>query len=101
MERERDFVRVYSEDRYATGQWIMRPKEIEGLTPQQIKDKFVLPKVPTHIIEVHLPAKSYLQLGTTAPQAGWGSGGAIQYQALERLPLEYFKNPIPIEKYLK
>jgi filamentous hemagglutinin len=78
---------------------MMRPEEIEGLTPQQIKNKFALPELPSYISEVHLPRGSYLQLGTTASQEGWGIGGAIQYQALDRLPRQYFQNPLPIEQY--
>jgi filamentous hemagglutinin len=90
LENDRIFVRVYGEQ--TLGRWMMRPKEIQGLTPKQIQEKFALPELPTYISEVHLPKGSYLQIGTTASQVGWGSGGAIQYQALDWLNKNMFQN---------
>jgi len=39
-----------------------------------------------------MPNGSYLRFGTTAQQVEWGSGGAIQYQALDWLDEELFQN---------
>ena len=47
------FVRVYTQGvTNAEGRWIMAASEIEGLTPAQIADKFSLPNMPTHIVDV-------------------------------------------------
>ena len=95
LQKERVFVRVHGEGNQA-GSWVMRSHEIEGLTPQQIKDKFALPEIPTLISDVHAPAGTRIRLGTVAPQPGWGSGGAIQYELLQRLPASSFKNTRPL-----
>ena len=98
LQREGVLMRVHGEGNQARS-WMMRAKEVEGLTAQQIKDKFALPELPTHISEVHLPSGSYLQVGTTSSQIGWGAGGPLQYQALDWLDPELFQNPLPIEEY--
>lgn len=76
--------------------WMMRPHEIEGLTPLQIKDKFALPELPSFVSDVHVPAGVGVRLGTVAPQTNWGSGGAIQYELLQRLPSSAFQNMRPL-----
>ena len=98
LQRERTFVRVHTKENPISF-WMMRPKEIEGLTAEEIQDNFALPYLPTQVSEVHLPPRSYLQLGGTAGQIGWGTGGAIQYQALDWLDKEVFKNTMSIEEY--
>ena len=37
------------------GSWVMRAAEVRGLTPEQIRDRFALPAVPTHITIVVVP----------------------------------------------
>ena len=82
------------------GVWMARPEEIAGLTPDQIRDKFALPTLPTHISEVRIPAGSHLQVGTVAPQEGWGEGGGTQYQSLDKNPDEdWFSEPKLISEY--
>ena len=103
LKTDTTFVRVHGE-KNQIGDWIMRSKEIEGLTPFRNSRKIALPKAPTHISEVHIPASSYVRVGRVAGQDGWGAGGAIQYEFLERkIPESYFKNmrPIGIEKQYK
>ena len=91
LKTDTTFVRVHGENNQARS-WIMRPKEIEGLTPLEIQEKFALPNTPEYVSEVHLPAGSYVRVGRVATQDGWGAGGAMQYQYLEQVPKKYFKN---------
>jgi filamentous hemagglutinin len=93
--QETVFVRVHGTGNKARS-WMMRADEVKGLTPAQIKDKFALPDLPTHISEVHVPAGTRIRAGKVAPQEGWGAGGSWQYELLERLPEELFKNTRPL-----
>jgi len=80
---ETRFVRVFNEEgnppSFAKGVWVMELKEVEGLTPAQIKDKFALPGMPSHIVELELPAGTQLIAGPCNPVEGWGNGGGTQY----------------------
>ena len=38
------------------GRWVMRKKDIEGLSLEQIKDKYALPVIPKYICDVHIPS---------------------------------------------
>ncbi len=68
------------------------PEEIEGLTAAQIQEKFALPSLPDYVSDVHVPAGARIRIGTVAAQEGWGTGNAIQYELLERIPEAAFKN---------
>lgn len=70
---------------------------IEGLTPQQIKDKFALPELPTHISDIYVPAGTHITVGRTAAQEGWGKGGGTQYELIDRLPDAVFRNTRPLK----
>lgn len=82
------FVRVYAPASGSSpnGVWLMRSEFARGLTPEQIKDRFALPTVPTHIVNVDLPAspdpttgKDFaLWTGVAGPIAGFGNGGGVQ-----------------------
>ena len=65
---ERSFVRVHGPNNRERA-WVMEKSEIEGLTPEQIKDKFALPETPTHITDVKVPGKTSSKL--TAKQRKW------------------------------
>ncbi|HEX8473154.1 MAG TPA: hypothetical protein VF666_03920 [Pyrinomonadaceae bacterium] len=91
LQEETIFSRVHGE-RNQPGMWIMPRSEIEGLTPAQIRDRFALPDMPVFVSDVYVPAGTRLRVGTVGAQAGWGSGGAIQYQLMERLPTTAFRN---------
>lgn len=95
MQKERVFARVHGEENQARS-WMMRPHEIEGLSPLQIKEKFALPEVPSFVSDVYVPAGSAVRVGTVAPQAGWGAGGATQYELIQRLPSSAFRNMRPL-----
>jgi outer membrane autotransporter protein len=75
------FVRVYNPATGSnqTGRWIMRAQFIRGLTPEQIRDRFALPSVPTHITLVEMPANfAPLYTGIAGPIAQYGQGGGQQ-----------------------
>lgn len=80
-ESELTFVRV-STPKFPTGRFLVRADEIAGMTPQQIQQYLALPRVPTHISEVKVPAGTPMQMGRVAPQPDYAGapGGGIQYQ---------------------
>jgi filamentous hemagglutinin len=77
------FVRVVSGDRPG-GQWIMRQSDIDGLTPQQIADRFALPEVPTGITSVRPPAGTRIRTGEVNENFG-RPGGGTQFQLVDRV----------------
>jgi hypothetical protein len=89
------FVRVHGPDNKARS-WMMRPADIHGLSPQQIKDKFALPDLPTMVSDVTVPAGTRVRVGEVAAQDGWGKGGATQFELLARLPESAFANTKPL-----
>lgn len=96
LNNQRTFVRVHTEINQARS-WLMRSDEIEGLTPLEIKNKFALPDMPKYVSEVHVPAGTSLRVGRVAAQDGWGAGGGMQYELLQRLPESSFKNMMPFQ----
>ena len=56
----------------------MMPKDIKGLTPQQIQDKFALPATPKYIGEVKIKMGSSLRVGQVNANYGY-KGGGIQF----------------------
>ena len=58
------FVRVLSDNRKTLGgRWMMRRSVIEGLTPEQIADKFALDYVPTRITSITPPPGMRIRVG--------------------------------------
>jgi hypothetical protein len=96
LKEDRVFVRVHGEGNQQRS-WLMRPHEIDGLTPKQIQERFALPEVPAYLSDVHVPAGTRLRVGTVGEQPGWGTGGATQYELLERLPSAAFQNTRPLK----
>lgn len=72
--------------------WIMRASTVRGLTPDQLRDRFALPFLPTYITNVLVPSGTCLLSGIAGPIMGnfaanppaiptpgpWGHGGAQQ-----------------------
>jgi hypothetical protein len=86
LKNERLFARVHGENNQVRS-WLLRPEDIEGLTPEEIKNKFALPEVPKYISDVYASADTALRLGLVAEQPNWGEkGGGIQYELLSQLP---------------
>ena len=79
------FVRVYDNMPNGSGMygsWIMRPEDIEGLTPIEIKDRFALPNIPKYVCDVELDAGTHVRSGEANAIQGWGQGGGIQYDLM-------------------
>ena len=74
------FVRVYTPSmgtRKASA-WFMREKDIIGLTPEEIKDKYALPYVPTHVVDVKIE-NEVIRTGIVKEVDGWGKGKGQQF----------------------
>lgn len=76
------FVRTYDgENSGKAGSWVMKYEDIEGLSPEQIADKFALPQVPKYMCDVEIPAGTFLRTGECNPLYGW-QGGGQQYDLM-------------------
>ncbi|MFT5823744.1 MAG: RHS repeat-associated protein [Crocinitomix sp.] len=73
-----EFVRVSGPDSNPKGNWIMKKSDIDGLTPQQIQDKYSLGYTPTKITDVKVGGGVKVQAGTAAAMDG-NAGGGYQY----------------------
>lgn len=62
----------------------MKVSDIEGLSPQQIADKFAFPEVPTGVTTITPPAGTRIRTGEVNPNFG-GAGGGTQFQLLDRV----------------
>ena len=71
---------------------MMNASEIEGLSAKEIKDKFALPELPTHISDVNVPEGTKVRIGTAGKVDGWGNGGGQQVEVLEKLSEDAFTN---------
>lgn len=88
------FVRVYDKEPNGSGMygsWVMKAKDIEGLTPEQIRDKFALPSTPKYVCDVEISAGTHMRVGEVNPVEGWGNGGGTQYDLIGQRVGE-FKN---------
>ncbi|MBN2841922.1 MAG: RHS repeat-associated core domain-containing protein [Sedimentisphaerales bacterium] len=80
-----DFVRVHG-DKNMVGNWMMRSKDVQGLTAEQIKDRFALPALPKFISNVYVPQGTLIRAGkVNAVEKFGGNGGAYQYELLNDL----------------
>ena len=78
------------------GNWLMRKADIAGLTPNQIRAKYNLPEVPTHIVDAKLPRGTKVKVSLSAKIKAFGSDvkdGAIQYEIVKpkkEIPKKWF-----------
>ncbi len=93
------FVRVFNSKNSGTnpsgrGGWMMKESEIQGLSPEQIQSRFSLPGeyAPTEMVEVEVPAGTLMQVGYAGTNA-WGTGGGVQFEAMQILPGSAFGTP--------
>ena len=98
------FVRVYTPSmgtRKASA-CFMREKDIIGLTPEEIKDKYALPYTPTHVVDVKIGSVT-IRTGVVKEVEGWGKGKGQQFDTNgTRLSEKQFINEREIgEKYEK
>lgn len=77
------FVRVYDKKvAKQRGGWMMKKEDIEGLTPEEMKDRFALPARPKYATDVILPKGTTIRGGIANSLADWGNGGGIQYDLM-------------------
>ena len=62
----------------------MRGSDIEGLTPEQIADKFALDFVPTRITSITPPPGTQIRVGEANGNFG-RPGGGTQFQLLDSI----------------
>ncbi len=60
----------------------MEEKDIVGLTPSEIQNKYALPNTPKYICDVELEAGTHVRKGIANQIDGWGDGGGIQYDLI-------------------
>jgi filamentous hemagglutinin len=91
------FVRVSTSDN-PVGAFLANASDIEGMTPEEIQQYLALPKVPTQIADVTVPAGTNMQVGTVAAQPSFGAPnvGGTQYQLLQQIPNSSFGTPRPL-----
>ena len=95
------FVRVYTASKTnKASAWFMREKDIIGLTPEEIKDKFALPYTPTHVVDVKI-GNITIRTGIVKEVESWGKGKGQQFDTNgTRLNEEQFVNEREIgERY--
>ena len=83
LQEDTKFCRVYDgEVSGMLGGWVMKLSDVEGLTPEEIKDKFALPATPVKICDVTVPAGTKMRTGLCNPLEGWGKGGGVQFDLM-------------------
>jgi hypothetical protein len=94
------FARVYNNEAYKTGDWIVEKGLIDGKSPREIKEILALPTEPTHIVDVDLPAELTLRKGVLNKNFGsTGEKATLQYEIAEekmsdpKSLVNYFNNP--------
>lgn len=83
LKEETKFCRVYDgKNSGMYGGWVMKQSDIEGLTPEEIQDKFALPQKPVKMCDVTLPKGTQMRTGLCNPLDGWGKGGGVQFDLM-------------------
>lgn len=72
-------MRVFVKGKNKEGEWMTLKNEIDGLSPEEIKDKLALPSVPTEICDVTV-RKGSIMRKSYAGSNEYGEGGGLQYQ---------------------
>ena len=76
LEEDTNFVRVYDGQHSGMrGGWVMKAQDIEGLSPEEIQNKFALPQKPVKICDVTLPKGTELRTGLCNPLEMWKNNG--------------------------
>ena len=91
---EQKYVRVFAENTESkeVGRWMMKAEDIAGLSPKQIKNKFSLEHIPTHITDVTVPPGIKMRTGISGKVPVWGDGGGQQFQILEEISDVWYSN---------
>ena len=95
--RDSNWVRVHGEANQARS-WVIRESAIRGLTPQQIRAKFALPDLPSHISNVRVPAGTPMARGNVqyhqwvSEMPAHAPSGAVQYNLGHQIDPSNFTN---------
>jgi filamentous hemagglutinin len=89
-----EFARMYvmRPDGTAAGQFVALAKDVRGLTPLQLKDKFDLPDLPTHVATALPPAGTRIASGIVEKGNFGGKGGGTQFYFMEPVNKKWFKD---------
>jgi filamentous hemagglutinin len=90
-----EFVRLYRVDSVTSkveGQFVALAGDVRGLTPLQLKDKFDLPSLPTHVATVIPPKGTEIAAGIVQPGNFGGAGGGTQFYFMDKAKKDWFKN---------
>lgn len=103
LQEDTKFCRVYDgENSGMFGGWVMKPEDIEGLSPEEIKDKFALPQKPLMMCDVTLPKGTHMRTGLCNPLEGWGKGGGVQFDLMGQRVGEFNnERDLPTKKDIK
>lgn len=83
LQQDTTFVRFYDNKNSSMyGQWLMEEKDVRGLTPEQVRDKFALPQTPEYKCSVTVPKGTHVRCGVANEQKGWGKGQGKQYDLM-------------------
>lgn len=83
LQEDTKFCRVYDgKNSGMFGGWVMKQSDIDGLTPEQIQDKFALPQKPIMMCDVTVPKGTHMRTGLCNPLEGWGKGGGVQFDLM-------------------
>lgn len=90
-----EFVRIYKETPKAdnmVGRFMALADDVKGLTPQQLKDKFDLPELPTHIAKVSPPEGTNIAVGIVEKGNFGGQGKGTQFYSFDKPKDSWFQN---------
>lgn len=73
------FYRVYSNNNIESS-WVVK-FDPTGMNANELKEFLALPKAPTHIAKVEVPAGTRIRVGNASENI-WGSGGLVQWQII-------------------
>lgn len=66
------------------GKWAMRKQDIEGLTPDQIRDKYSLGYTPNRVVDVTYTPGMTIREGAAAEVESLGTrGGGLQREVMD------------------
>lgn len=90
------FVRVHGVDNQVRS-WLMPISEIEGLSAEEIKDKYALPQIPIYMSDVTVPKGTNIKVGIVAGKGDWGGGGGLQIELMDIISETSYSNMRPLE----
>ncbi|MCM2324126.1 MAG: pre-toxin TG domain-containing protein [Oligoflexia bacterium] len=93
-----EWVRVHG-DENPVGRWMVRKESIRGMSPEEIRSKYSLPAIPTHLSDVITGKGVTVRMGRVNGNFG-GGAGARQYEIQGQLDRTWFKNERPIGERL-